>query len=104
MPEENSSYFDGKLLQLIGWEIVTFFVTAITFGIAYPWAVCKLIEWETSHTVINGRRLVFTGRPMSLFTLWIKWWLLCIVTLGIYAFWIDIDMKKWKTKHIHFAD
>ena len=29
-------YFDGGLLQLIGWHILGFLVTTFTFGICFP--------------------------------------------------------------------
>ncbi len=101
---DNKSYFDGKLLQLLGWQILGYLINVFTLGICFPWAICKLYEWETKHTVIEGRRLVFDGTALELFGLWIKWWLLCIITLGIYGFWVDIDLKKWRTKHTYFID
>ena len=100
---ENNSYFDGGLLQLIGWKLLGALVTTITLGICAPWAICMVYGWETKHTVINGKRLVFDGKAIQLFGTWIKWMLLCIVTLGIYSFWIQIDLKKRITKHTHFA-
>ena len=100
---ENNSYFDGGLLQLIGWKLLGALVTTITLGICAPWAICMVYGWETKHTVINGKRLVFDGKAIQLFGTWIKWMLLCIITLGIYSFWIQIDLKKWITKHTHFA-
>ena len=100
---ENNSYFDGGLLQLIGWQILGSLVTIITLGICAPWAICMVYGWETRHTVINGKRLEFDGKAIQLFGTWIKWMLLCFITLGIYSFWIQIDLKKWKTKHTHFA-
>lgn len=57
---------------------------------------------KKKHTVINGHRLVFDGTALELFGHWIKWLLLSIITLGIYSFWVSIDLKKWKTKHTHF--
>ena len=93
------SYFDGGLLQLIGWRILGMIITTVTLGICYPWAVCMVYKWETEHTVINGKRLKFDGTATGLFGSWIKWILLCVVTLGIYSFWLAIALKKWKTKH-----
>lgn len=101
--ETNDSYFDGGLLQLIGWNILGGIITAITFGICYPWALCMIYEWETNHTVVNGKRLKFTGTATGLFGQWIKWLLLCIVTFGIYSFWLSIALKKWKAKNTIFA-
>lgn len=98
----DKSYFDGGLLQLIGWKIIGFLITLLTAGICYPWAVCMVYNWEIKHTVINGKRLAFNGTALQLFGNWIKWLLLIIITLGIYGFWVSISLKKWKTKHTYF--
>ena len=92
---EKASYFDGGLLQLIGWKILGNILTVMSFGIAYPWAVCFIKKWEAKHTVINSRRLIFTGTGGGLFVKYIIWWLLSIVTLGIYLFFLPIKMEKW---------
>ena len=63
-----------------------------------------IYDWETKHTVINGKRLKFDGTALQLFGNWIKWLLLTIVTLGIYSFWLGIKLKQWKTKHISFIE
>jgi uncharacterized membrane protein YjgN (DUF898 family) len=63
-----------------------------------------IYSWETKHTVINGKRLKFDGTGIQLFGTWMKWLALCIITLGIYSFWVAIDLKKWQTKHTYFRD
>ena len=98
------SYFDGGLLQLIGWRLLGALITGITLGICYPWAICMIYRWEAKHTVINGRRLKFDGTAVQLFGNWIKWILLTIITIGIYSFWLNIKLIQWKTKHTVFAD
>lgn len=100
----NNSYFDGGLLQLIGWTLLGSLISTFTLGICYPWAVCMIYSWEAKHTVINGHRLKFTGTAMQLFGTWIKWLLLTVITCGIYGFWLNIKLKQWKTKHTEFAD
>lgn len=100
---KGESYFDGGLLQLIGWQILGFLVTTFTLGICYPWAVCMVYGWKINHTVIEGRRLKFTGTALGLFGQWIKWLLLSIITLGIYSFWVRISLEKWRVKHTHYA-
>ena len=89
------SYFDGGLLQLIGWSLLGSLITVCTFGICFPWAICM---------IFNGHRLRFTGKATNLFLQWIKWFLLCIITLGIYSFWLSIAIRKWKVAHTEFAD
>ena len=100
----NESYFDGGLLQLIGWNLLGAIITVCTLGICYPWACCMIYNWEIKHTVVEGRRLPFTGTAGQLIGNWIKWFLLCIITVGIYGFWLNIALKKWKAKHTEFAN
>ena len=68
--EESISYFDGSLLQLIGWEILGALITVFTLGICYPWAFTMVYNWEINHTVINGKRLQFDGTASQLFGNW----------------------------------
>ena len=37
----------------------------------------------------------FTGSAWGLFGNWIKWWLLIIITIGIYSFWVYPRLTKW---------
>ena len=101
---QGDSYFDGGLLQMIGWTILGVLVTALTLGICMPWAYCMIYRWEARHTVIGGRRLIFDGTAAQLFGKWILWLLLTIVTAGIYGFWVGIKLKKWKVSHTRFAN
>jgi uncharacterized membrane protein YjgN (DUF898 family) len=101
---EEGSYFDGGVLGFIGWVILGGLITMFTLGLCLPWAVCLFLKWETSHTVVGGRRLQFTGSGGSLFGHYILWWFLTIITLGIYSFWLYVAMKKWTTKHTSFAN
>ncbi|MBE6360963.1 MAG: DUF898 domain-containing protein [Treponema bryantii] len=102
--EEKTSYFDGGLLQLIGWKILGGLITIFTIGICFPWAFTMIYNWEIKHTVINGKRLQFDGKAIQLFGNWIKWLLLSIITLGIYGFWVPIKLIKWKTLHTSFCE
>ncbi len=95
------SYFDGGLLQLIGYRILGALVTAVTLGICLPWAFTMVYAWEAKHTVINGKRLSFDGTALGLFGNWIKWLLLTVITLGIYGLWLGINLKKWRVAHTH---
>ena len=97
------SYFDGGLLQLIGYHILGVLVTVLTLGICLPWAYTMIYSWEAKHTVINGERLYFDGTAIGLFGSWIKWLLLTIITFGIYGFWVGIKLKKWRISHTHTA-
>ncbi|MGM9624950.1 MAG: DUF898 family protein [Eubacteriales bacterium] len=95
------SEFNGGLLGLIGINILQFLLTAITFGLGAPWAVCIKQRWIADHTILDGHRLVFDGTGGQLFGNYIKWFLLTIITLGIYSFWLQIKMKQWVVSHTH---
>lgn len=97
-----SSFFDGGLLEYIGWNILGFIVTTCTLGICYPWALCMVYGWKINHTVIDGHRMNFSGSAFSLFGNWIKWFFLGIITLGIYLFWVKIKLEDWKAKNTSF--
>lgn len=98
------SYFDGGLLELIGWRILAFLVTAITLGIATPWAKCMLYSWEYKHTVLNGKRLKFEGTGGDLFVQYIKWIFFTIITLGIYLIVLPVRKTRWVVSNLHFED
>ena len=102
--EEGKSYFDGRLIQLIGWRLLGALVTTVTLGICYPIAMCWIIRWKTRHTVIEGRRLAFDGNGGQLIGKWILWMLLSIITLFIFALWIPIKLQKWIAKHTFFKE
>ncbi|GEC77086.1 DUF898 family protein [Microbacterium maritypicum] len=91
--------FDGGAGTWLGIGIAGFLVTVLTLGICYPWAVVMTYRWKTKHTFINGQRLRFTGSAPGLFGHWIKWLLLCIVTVGIYSFWVYPRLQKWIVEH-----
>ena len=98
-----TSYFDGGLLQFIGWCILGVLVTVFTLGICYPWSITMIYGWKINHTVVEGRRLKFNGSAVGLFGHWIKWWILTIITIGIYGFWVFIKLEDWKARNTTFA-
>jgi len=97
------SKFTGGLLGLIGIGLLAFFLILITLGLGTPWAVAMRQRWLASHTIIDGKQLVFKGTGAQLFGNFIKWFFLMIITLGIYGFWLWIKMRQWVVKHTHFA-
>ncbi|MDY0023302.1 MAG: DUF898 family protein [Candidatus Izemoplasmatales bacterium] len=97
------SRFTGGLLGLIGINILSFILILFTLGIGLPWAVCIKQRWYAEHTYINGKRLAFVGNGGQLFGQYIKWLLLTIITIGIYAFWLNIKMHKWVVSKTVFA-
>jgi uncharacterized membrane protein YjgN (DUF898 family) len=108
--KQEGSFFDGGFWQLVGWSLLGFLVCLITLGIAFPWVCCWIISWQTSHTVIDGKRLQFNGKGLSLFGHYIlRGWLLGLIltplTLGLYPlYYYSISLKKWITKNTSISN
>lgn len=63
-----------------------------------------LIErWRAKHTLLDGRRLQFYGSAWGLFGRWIGWFLLCVITIGIYSFWVYPRLTRWKVEQTGYA-
>lgn len=66
-----NSFFDGSTLQLIGWTLLIWLLTIITFGFGAPWGLCMMERWRVKHTVVSSTRLKFVGTGGELFWIWI---------------------------------
>ena len=94
------SGFEGRLIALIGINILTSFVSTITLGLALPAMYCFKKRWLYRNTIINGYRLKFTGTGAQLFGKYILWTFLGIITIGIFTLWWPIKYQQWETKHV----
>ena len=94
------SRFEGRLIALIGINLLTAFLSTITLGFAYPAMYCFRKRWIYCNTVVNGYRLKFTGTGGQLFGKYIVWTLLGIITIGIFTLWWPIKYQQWETKHV----
>lgn len=93
----------GSVLENLGVNLAYVFIISLTFGIAMPWAVAFKQRWIVKNTIIDGRHLTFDGTGGQLFLNWIKWFLLTLITLGIYGFWVSVKMQNWIASHTHLA-
>lgn len=103
-PDVKKSTWDGGVLDTIVNSIIASLITSFTCGIATPWALCYMMDFIIGHTIINGKRLKFNGTGGSLFTNWIKWLILTIITCGIYSFWVTPRLYRWVAEHITTED
>lgn len=99
----NQSMFTGSVGGFIIRIILLFIITFFTLGLAYPWGEVIFRTWVVENTIIDGKRLYFDGTGLQLFGSYIKWWFFCIITLGIYSFWLFNAMTAWRVKHTHFV-
>ena len=97
------SKYDGGVFETFVAFLAASLMISFTCGIATPWAVCYLYKFILTHIIIDGRRLTFDGTGTQLFGNWIKWFLLMIITCGIYGFWVYPRLFDWIAKHTHMA-
>lgn len=98
------SDWDGTVFDTFVNSLAAALIMCLTCGIATPWAICYMMKFVISHATVDGKRLVFEGNGASLFGNWIKWFLLTIITCGIYGFWVYPRLYKWVVTNIHFAN
>lgn len=103
MAKSQNFIFDGSAATYLGISIFAFLVTALSLGIAYPYALVTVLRWTASHTRVNGHRLAFTGTTRELYRHWALWYPLCIITLGIFAFWLAPRLRRWILDQTDFA-
>lgn len=94
--------FDGGAGTYIGTAIGAFFLTILTAGIGFPWALCMKRRWIAKHTLVDGRRLRFTAHGGGLILLWLKWMFFLLITVGIYGFWLGPNLQRWIVEHTDF--
>ena len=102
MGKSKAFRFDGGAGTYLGTGLLALLVTVFSLGFAFPFALVLRQRWRAKHTYVNGRRLIFDGTGLSLFGNWVKWFLLCIVTLGIYGFWVGPRIQKWIVENTDF--
>ena len=99
---EGESKFTGSVIMLGLYSTLWGFLNLITLGILIPWTTSWKYKYYANKTTYSGKKVVFDGKGIQLLGRWILWELLCIVTLGIYGFFMAIALKKWVVKHQHF--
>lgn len=108
-PEEEEkevvrSKFDGRWYQLLGVNVLTFFVTLITLTFGAYWAHCYRERWYCKHKTYDNHSLYFDGTGMQYFGKRFVWTLLTIITFGIYSFWLHVRSVQWTVSHTHVTD
>ncbi len=74
-------------------------VGAILCGIGFCWFCIIGLKYDIKHRVVCGYRMKLKASTWNLFWNCVKWTFLTVITLGIYALWIPVKVKKWACKH-----
>jgi uncharacterized membrane protein YjgN (DUF898 family) len=99
--------FEGSGAALLGTYIVGVILTMLTLYIYLPWFVVSLRKFVYDNTKIhrNGQecgKVEFVGTGAELLGLSIVGFLLTVVTLGIYMFWFQVNVKKFYMNNTRF--
>lgn len=100
----NESYFDGGSLAYFGYGLLGTLLLLVTCGLAYPWVMAMIQKWDTSHQVINRRRLIFKGSGLGFLGEYIIIFLLSVITCGIYTPWAFVRMNRYIARNTNFLD
>ncbi|MBL7901616.1 MAG: DUF898 domain-containing protein [Bacteroidia bacterium] len=76
--------FLGKGSEYFAIMIVNWLLTLITFGIYYPWARAKRLQYMYGHTALNSERFHFSGTGNEMFKGFIKLIVFYILMMGGY--------------------
>jgi uncharacterized membrane protein YjgN (DUF898 family) len=69
-----------------------------------PLAIHGSYRYRFSRTSWRGIRFGYRGKLKELFVNFLKWTFLCIVTLGIYGCWMEINLRKYLIRNIRMGD
>ncbi|CAM3726650.1 DUF898 domain-containing protein [Erysipelothrix urinaevulpis] len=96
--------FDGSLGSFLSLEIVNVLILIITLGFGMPWVLVRRFRWRAKHTLLDGRHFDFTGEALDLFGHWVLWWLLTLITFGLYSFILKLKVTEWEVNHTVYID
>ncbi len=89
---------EGTEMGIMQFALIAVGAFLVLLGLA--WAAIRFMKWDTKHTIISGNSIKFNGNAFQLLGNCFKWTFLTIITVGIYALWLPIKVRKWKVKHM----
>ncbi len=96
--EDNNSYFDGGFWGFVGTNILAFFVLFVPV-VGVVWSNIIKTRWMTEHTVVDSRRLIFTGKVGSFFLKYLLWGILTVITFGIFGLFLPVKIMKLEAEN-----
>ena len=98
------SKFSGGVFPIFLFCIWAPILLTISLGLATPFIVCTVIRWICDNSSIGGKSYRFKGTAMGLFGRWILWYILTIITIGIYGFWSTRNQIKWIIENVEMIN
>ena len=98
--------YNGSGFGILGHVIIGSILTAITLGIYTPWYITSLIRYVCENVVGEGTQgasdvtVVFNGSGADLLGRYLGWWVLLIITLGLYTPWMINGFYRYIVENI----
>ncbi len=91
-------------LEMIGVMLPIYGLFFIFLLAILPLAIHGALKYRLAKTSWRGIRLGYRGSRAQLYGIFIRDFLLTIVTLGIYSSWFDVNVRKYIVGNIRFGD
>ena len=91
---------------MLGRVILDAILTFITLGIYLPWAINGDVKYVCDHVRVENPpsgttgAIEYTGKGVELFGRFILWYILTIVTLGLYTPWMLNGFYRYVVENI----
>jgi uncharacterized membrane protein YjgN (DUF898 family) len=103
--EQTKLKFTGSGFDILGRMILDFILTMVTLGLWIPWSVNGHIKYICSHIegtfTSSGKQLSveYSGSGVDILGRFIVWYILTLVTLGLYGPWMVNGFYKYAVEH-----
>lgn len=87
-----------------GWIITAVLFLLLAVFAIFPFAVHGSMRYRMSRTSYRGIRFGYRGDRTWLVKNSFKWFLLTLVTLGIYGAWFDMKLRRYTHQNIRYGD
>ena len=97
---ERRPNFQGQGAEIFKLFFLQALLVCVSFGLYTPWFLCKFIRYLASRTVFGPTQqgwlyVRFHGEGGQLFAKFFLGYILCALTMGIYAPWFICDLARW---------
>lgn len=83
--------------------VVGLLVFFIGFSLLVPFAIHGALRYRLAKTRWRGIQFGYRGNLKELLGIYIKGFLLTIITFGIYGAWFQVDLREYIFRHIRFG-
>lgn len=94
-------------IVLMRFASIPFFAILFLYAVVIaviPYAIHGAYRYRMSRTTYRGIRFGYRGDRQELAQNFYKWFLLTILTLGIYGFWMQMNLRRYTHNHIRYGD